>query len=95
VLWLSREYAIISEEPAGYGRADLMLIPHDNTKKGIIFEFKKADKHKNLSLEETAEEARHQIITQNYHKKMESHGVSDILCLAVAFKGTDVLVVEV
>jgi hypothetical protein len=95
VLWLNKEYAVTSEEPAGYGRADLMLIPHDKTKKGIIFEFKKADKRKNQTLEETAEGAKKQILSRHYRQKMEAHGVKDVICLAVAFKGKDVLVMEV
>jgi hypothetical protein len=95
VIWLNKDYAITSEEPAGYGRADLMLIPHDKNKKGIIFEFKKADKRARQTLEQAATEAKQQMIDKHYRKKMEAHGVRDVTCLAVAFKGKDVLVVEV
>ena len=72
-----------------------MLIPHDKNKKGIIFEFKKADKRTQQTLEQTASEAKQQIIDKHYRKKMEAHGVLDIICLAAAFKGKEVLIVEV
>ncbi|MBN2440731.1 MAG: AAA family ATPase [Spirochaetales bacterium] len=95
VIWLNKDYVITSEEPAGYGRADLMLIPHDKNKKGIIFEFKKADKRTQQTLEQAASEAKQQIIDKHYRKKMEAHGVLDVICLAAAFKGKEVLIVKV
>lgn len=94
VIWLGKEYAVTSEEPAGYGRADLMLIPHDKTKRGVIFEFKKAGRVKNKTLKEAAEAAKKQMIDKNYCRRMEAHGVNTITRIAIGFKGQKCLILE-
>lgn len=95
VIWLSKDYRITSEEPAGFGRADVMIIPHDKTKRGIIFEFKKAGKKKNKTLEEAARAAKNQMIEKKYRRRMEAHGVTLITMIAIGFKGQKCLVLEV
>ena len=66
--------------------------PKNKTKTGIIFEFKKVNKRKNETPEEAATRAREQIKKRNYRKKLESHGVTDIIEIAISFKGNEVLV---
>lgn len=95
VIWLGKDYVVTSEEPAGYGRADLMLIPHDKTKRGVIFEFKKAGRVKNKTLKEAAEAAKKQMIDKNYFRRMEAHGVTTITQVAIGFKGNECLILEV
>jgi hypothetical protein len=95
LIWLSKDYIITSEEPAGFGRADVMIIPHDKTKRGIIIEFKKAGKKRNITLEEAARAAKDQMIKKKYRRRMEVHGVSLITMLAIGFKGQECLVLEV
>ena len=95
LIWLSKDYAITSEEPSGFGRADVMIIPHDKTKRGIIIEFKKAGKKRNTTLEEAARAAKDQMIEKKYRRRMEAHGVSLITMLAIGFKGQECLILEV
>ncbi|MCX5925089.1 MAG: AAA family ATPase, partial [Candidatus Dependentiae bacterium] len=40
---LADRYHVRSNRESGYGRYDVMLIPHDTTKVGIVIEFKKVD----------------------------------------------------
>jgi len=47
----------LSNRESGYGRYDVMIIPRDISKLGIVIEFKKLDFDDNETLEETSEEA--------------------------------------
>jgi hypothetical protein len=95
VLWLNKEYDVTSEQPGGFGRADIMLIPRDRSKTGVIIEFKKASKVKKQTLEQAVEAAKDQIVTREYKKKMEAHGVTGVIQLAIGFKGKECLIEEV
>jgi hypothetical protein len=72
-----------------------MLIPHDKTKRGVIFEFKKTGKKRHTTLEAAAEAAKKQMIDKNYRSRMEAHGVRLITQVAIGFKGSECLVIEV
>ena len=50
-----------SNRESGYGRYDVMVIPKDKTKLGIIIEFKKVDKEENEDLEKACQLALQQI----------------------------------
>ena len=41
LVFLADTYQVKSNRESGYGRYDIMLIPHDKNKLGIIIEFKK------------------------------------------------------
>jgi hypothetical protein len=91
-LGLDVDYKIRSNRETGYGRADLILIPKDITKLGIIIEFKKFDKEKDKDLERTAERALVQIEEKKYDQEFLSSGVKNILKLAMVFEGKKVLI---
>ena len=88
LLWLERDYEIKSNRESGLGRYDLILIPKDRSKQGIIMEFKKVrtGKHKQTP-QQTLDSAMQQIKDKHYTAELESTGVRTILKIAVAFKG--------
>jgi hypothetical protein len=75
-------YAVKSNRESGYGRYDIILIPHDKTKRGIAIEFKK--KGKTETLKECADRALEQIKTRNYAAELRSHGVELITFFGIA-----------
>ena len=67
--------------------------PGDGLKqKGIIIEIKSPYLDKNKSLEDALQEAAEQIVKRNYAQEMFQQGVDEIIQLAVAVLGKEVLV---
>ena len=78
-------HLIRSNRESGKGRYDLMIMPIDKNKKGIIIEIKSIgdeDDH-----EEELEEALNQIEDKKYDQELKSQGVIDIVKLAIVFCG--------
>jgi len=46
-VWLSNDYVIRSNRESGYGRYNILLIPKDINKNGIIIEFQRIYEHEN------------------------------------------------
>ena len=91
---LSDEYFIKSNSESGYGRYDVMVIPKDITKKGIVIEFKKVNRYRKQSLEKCAQSALQQIEDREYKRELLDRGVKDIIELAIAFDGKKTLVMK-
>ncbi|SHE62500.1 PD-(D/E)XK nuclease superfamily protein [Marinitoga hydrogenitolerans DSM 16785] len=89
---LKEEYIIKSNREAGYGRADLILIPKEKTKPGIIFEFKKYYK-KDGELKKSAELGMKQIEEKKYEKEIKSYGIGKVIKVAIAFDKKDVEII--
>ncbi|WP_372628922.1 PD-(D/E)XK nuclease domain-containing protein [Cohnella sp.] len=91
---LGETYEVRSNRESGYGRYDVMVIPRDKSKgqKGIIIEFKKADRYEEESLDEAVVSALRQIETKQYDAELRAMGISDIVKLGIAFKGKQVKV---
>ncbi len=87
---LRETYRAKSNPESGYGRADLMLIPNDTTKPGIVIEFKKSEKGKNI--EHIANQALQQIKDKKYDQEIYSHGCTTIFAYAMVFEGKKVLI---
>jgi len=95
VVGLSQDYLIKSNRESGRGRYDVMIIPKDKTKLGIILEFKTAAASaEKESLEQAAKDALQQIENKNYAAELTSDGVTKILKLGLAFRGKEVFVVS-
>ncbi|AOR24738.1 AAA family ATPase [Clostridium taeniosporum] len=94
IVSLTDEYEVKSNKESGYGRYDVMLIPKDNSKLGIIMEFKKIDDFMNKSIEKGIEEALNQIEENKYEAELKERNINHVLKLAVVFKGKKVKVVE-
>ncbi|TYQ16369.1 UNVERIFIED_CONTAM: PD-(D/E)XK nuclease superfamily protein [Acetivibrio alkalicellulosi] len=92
LVYIDKEYDIKSNRESGYGRYDVMIIPKDKRKKGIIIEFKKVDKYENETLETALNAALKQIEDKKYDEELKGLGINDIVKIGIAFKGKEVKV---
>ncbi|AWI05762.1 AAA family ATPase [Clostridium drakei] len=91
---LNNKYRVKSNRESGYGRYDIMIIPKDIGKNGIIIEFKKVNKRRKETLNTAAENALAQIKTMNYRQELIELRVKNIIELGIAFEGKDVFVLK-
>ena len=91
---LSNTHEVKSNKESGYGRYDVMIIPKDNSKLGIIMEFKKIDDFMKDTTSEAAIKALKQIEDRKYETELIKDGIKKILKLAIVFKGKEVCVVR-
>jgi hypothetical protein len=89
---LRDDYEVKSNRESGYGRYDVMLIPKDLSRRGVIFEFKKVNPVRRESLEEAVAAALKQIDEKKYEQELRERGVKEILKLGIAFQGKEVLI---
>ncbi len=92
LLNLRDDYQVKSNRESGYGRYDVMIIPDDKEKLGIVMEFKRVNKYKQETLEEAVAAALNQIKERKYKQELVSWGVENILELGIGFAGKNVLV---
>ena len=92
---LNNTHYVLSNRESGYGRYDVMVIPKDITKPGIIIEFKRARKNNKKTIEQLIEEAKKQIEDKKYETELLSRGITDIKKLVIVFKGKEVFVNDV
>ena len=91
---LGDKYEINSNKESGYGRYDVMIIPKDTSKLGIIIEFKKI-KDKNIkTIEKGTEEALNQIEENQYERELKKRNIDNILKLAIVFKGKNIKITQ-
>ena len=89
---LNNTHYVLSNRESGYGRYDVMVIPKDITKPGIIIEFKRARKNNKKTIEQLIEESKTQIEDKKYETELLSRGITDIKKLVIVFKGKEVSV---
>lgn len=89
---LKDQYEVKSNRESGLGRYDVILIPKDQNRLGIIMEFKKVGRFENISLEEAVASALKQIEDRLYAQELLDRGVEQILYLGFAFEGKNVLI---
>ncbi|KKS68185.1 MAG: hypothetical protein UV38_C0002G0054 [candidate division TM6 bacterium GW2011_GWE2_42_60] len=87
---LMQTHDIRSNRESGYGRYDVMLIPKDRSKPGIIIEFKKARPKE--SLKTASQNALKQVEERQYETELRALGLKKILKLGISFKGKESLV---
>ena len=92
---LNNTHYVLSNRESGYGRYDVMVIPKDITKPGIIIEFKRARKNNKKTIEQLIEEAKKQIEDKKYETELLSRGITDIKKLVIVFKGKEVFINDV
>jgi len=90
--WITNTHDIKSNRESGYGRYDIMVIPHDPTRLGYIIEFKKP--RKNETVEAAVKSALLQIETKKYETELVERGIKHIKKLAIVFSGKEVFVKE-
>lgn len=88
---LDDKYLVKSNRESGFGRYDVMIIPNDKNKTGIIIEFKTANIFKKESITEAVKAAMEQIDECKYETELQAMGVNDILKLAIAFSSKEIL----
>lgn len=86
---LEGTYHVRSNRESGYGRYDIMLIPRDTNKPGVIIEFKRAMQQ---TLEQAADAALEQIHEKQYAQELRAMGIETICSYGIAFQGREVLV---
>jgi len=91
---LSDTYKVKSNKESGYGRYDVMIIPKDISKIGIIIEFKKIDDFLDDTIEEATTDALKQIEDKKYETELLENGIKNIIKLAIVFKGKAVEVTQ-
>jgi len=94
IVSLADEYEVKSNKESGYGRYDVMLIPRDKTKLGIIIEFKRIKDTAPKTIDEGVSEALKQIAENKYEEELKDRDINNILKLAIVFKGKKVKIIE-
>ncbi len=92
---LNGQYHIRSNRESGYGRYDICLIPKDPARKGIVMEIKAPALGSKETLEDCIAAARTQALSKRYDTELQAHGVKDILRIAIAVEGKNVVVEQV
>lgn len=87
---IEKDYEVRSNRESGYGRYDVLIIPKDKSRKGIIIEFEKVDKYENETINTALEAALKQIEEKKYETELTAMGIDDIIKLGIAFKGKEV-----
>ena len=85
VVSLAKTHTVESNRESGAGRYDVILVPNDHTKPGIILEFKVVRPRE--TLETAADKALAQIHTKNYAASLRQRGITRILAMGLAFQG--------
>jgi hypothetical protein len=79
------EYMIYSNHESGLGRFDVIFLPKDKQKTGIVLEFKTSSSEEALLAK--AEEALSQINTKEYITVFKQHDVPSALAIGLSFCG--------
>lgn len=88
LIGLEDRYEVKSNRESGYGRYDVMLIPRESGRNGVILEFKKV--RRGETLEEAAAAALRQIEDKRYESELQDRGIRNIVKLGIAFAGKQV-----
>jgi len=91
---LQGKYEIKSNRESGYGRYDIMIIPKDKNKKGVVIEFKKIDDFEEETKDIALDKALKQIEEKKYAQELKERGIKDIIKLGIVFDGKRVWVKE-
>ncbi len=94
---ISDDYVIRSNRESGEGRYDILLIPHDKTKYGLVIEIKQIPKRGkkepetdfNKRVNASLEEARKQIESNKYYQELTAHKIRKIISLPLVFAGKE------
>jgi hypothetical protein len=92
---LSDRYNIRSNRESGYGRYDVLMIPHQKSAPGFVFEFKKIDRPDDKDETEAMQSALQQIKEREYATELQAQGVKRIWGVGVVVEGKQVWVESV
>jgi hypothetical protein len=94
LVWITHTHEIKSNRESGYGRYDIMIIPHDPGQTGYVIEFKAVDADDNETVADAVAAALQQIEEKKYETELVERGIKKIKKLAVVFSSKDVYVKE-
>lgn len=94
LIWISNTHEVKSNRESGYGRYDIMIIPHDPSLTGYVMEFKTVDPEENETVETATAAALAQIEEKKYETELIQRGIKNYKKLAIVFKGKEVTVKE-
>jgi len=90
------EYVIKSNRESGEGRYDILLIPHDKDKYGIVIEIKQIVRNQkddndtfNKKIDDKIIEAKKQIDKNRYYMELIDNKISNIIKLPIVFAGKE------
>jgi hypothetical protein len=88
------DYIIKSNRESGEGRYDIMLIPHDKSRYGIVIEIKQIARGENENeqtfrdrIDKKILEAKSQIDNNQYYKELVANKISNTIKLPIVFAG--------
>jgi len=84
---LDGKYRVLSNKESGDGRPDVIIIPKDNTKKGVIIEFKVAKTNDEESMKGAVAEALKQIEKKQYSDELVYADIKEVIKIGIAFCG--------
>lgn len=87
---LEGKYRVMSNKESGDGRPDVIIIPKDVSKKGVVIEFKVTDKNDEAALQDSVKEALGQIDRKNYADELRYAGIKEVIKIGIAFCGKEV-----
>ena len=88
------QYTIDSNKESGLGRYDIIIIPNDIHKLGIILEIKNIDESSKISLKEAADLAIKQINEKQYNTSLLQNNIKGCLKIGIAFKGKNLAIMH-
>jgi len=96
------DYIIKSNRESGEGRYDIMLIPHDKKRYGVVIEIKQIKKAKKESQKDFLErinnkivEAKSQIEKNKYYQELLDNKISKIIKLPIVFAGKEPFISQI
>ncbi len=92
LVMLSSTHEVRSNRQSGLGRYDIMIIPKDKDKPGVVIEFKKVWKKIENGLELSAQSALDQIMEKKYAQELYAQGIQTVIAYGIAFEGKNVCV---
>ena len=92
VVGLRGEYYIRSNQESGLGRFDVVMLPKQSERAGILLEFKATDDPKELKAK--AEEGLKQVKDKQYLELFRQNGVKEVLAIGLAFCGKQMCLVN-
>ncbi len=90
----SNTHEVKSNKESGFGRYDVMIVPRNTSKPGIIIEFKKINVLSKATIEQGTVEALNQIENMRYEQELLNKGIKDIIKIAIVFKGKEVKITQ-
>ena len=82
---LRETHEVKSNRESGRGRYDIMVIPKDRSKIGIVMEFKIANSDSEIDMNAALDEAFEQIESKQYEAELKALGIQKIIKMAAVF----------